>query len=113
VSLERSEGKWLRAGTEVDYSTVDAFLRAVTGATGAPVGTSAAEVGQAPADDLEIVLAATAGDETLRLIGSGVGRLAARSGRDVLLRIVDDSVEDILGKLEELRAVPASAAATG
>ncbi len=116
LALERRDGNWFRDGEEVGYSAVDGFLRAVTEATGSPSNGTRDSVDQpfeaesgAPA--LEVTLEFGEDRERLRLFAAGGGYLAERSGRPVGLTMTDGAVDDVLARLEELKAAPALAPA--
>lgn len=104
--FERREGKWLRGDVEIEYSNASAFLYAITGAKGVPVGSVPSHSGETP--ELEIDLESSGETQVLRLWADGDGYLGERKGRAALIQLAQESAEDLFAKLEALESAPAS-----
>jgi hypothetical protein len=107
MMLERVEGDWHRDGEKIRYSAVSDLLYAVTGVKADEVVDRAGRDDLATAGGsvlLEVRLTGADREETLRLHTMASGGFAAeRSGRDSLLILTAESVENLLAKVEQLR----------
>lgn len=110
LRLERVEGDWQRDGAEIAYTTASDLLYAVRDAqTEKVVERATAALG----DPLyEITLTADEGGETLRVYAAtDAGYPAERVGRDPLLLLSTESIDELVAKIEAAqRAEPLPAA---
>ncbi len=102
LHLERASGDWLRGGEKIAYTTASDVLYAVDGVEAESV-VAAAEI--LPAEPLlELVLTIDEREERLTLYTEVAGLYpAARAGRDQLLMLTRESVDELRRKIQAAR----------
>ena len=110
--LERSGATWKRGEEEISFAPVSDFLYAVTGATGERLlrEEEAAELDLEP--QLVLALAGDEKQEELRLYPPTLGGYPARSsGREAVLLLSQEEVDELRDKLGEVRSAEPTAPA--